>query len=855
MLDVIVKSALLHDIGKVVYRAGRMPGNHSKAGADFLAQYGNQTVEEKMLLEGVRYHHGKELRQAALDSDSVAYIVYEADNIASSIDRREIEGDTDTTLFDRDMALQSGFTAFGGALTKGTEIAKHQLRGLDPEKKFNYPATGTIQASAAGYQALLCELENNFCRVAPSQMKTHELLRIYEDILSYTPASTNTQEVCDISLFMHSKVTAAIAACIYQYFEEQQITNYKEECFSNNDAFRAKEAFMLIGGDISGIQNFIYNIPSKMALKSLRGRSFYLEMFLENAVDELLKELGLNRCNLLYAGGGHFHILAAATQRTKEAIEHVRTKLNRWLLERTGGLLYVAIGGSMCTGEDLRESSLQRNVFHRVFEALDREKLNRYDTVTLGELFDWNSSLNRPADNSRECAVCRTSSGQLTRQEDGTIICGFCESLQGLGETIVSQKSGAFIVIGEKDSFKVQEQVQQKGIPLFGLQEEKILYYMSEKELDKLRDAQVEFSLYSKNTAVTGKSIEHRIWIADYVMRTESGSVATFEDLAAIGAGEETSQGIRRIGVLRADVDNLGAAFIGGYILSNGTQDPAKYATISRLTNLSQNLNLFFKLAVTRIAQGELPIGIRRFDLLSNPSEPKARHLHIVYAGGDDVFIVGAWKDLIEYAVDLYHSFQRFTQGKLTFSAGISLFPAQYPISRMAEVTGELEAEAKKRPEKNSIALFGGHYDGEAYRYRHVHRWERFIEGVCKDKLNALLEAFYVNGCNENPGNRKLELNTAALHKLLHLVEDVITDRERSEPSMSYARVLYYLARMEDDCKNNDAQRENFNQFSQNLYKWLREEESRNEFFTMLQLIEFLIRDYPGGTILKERDI
>ena len=65
-------------------------------------------------------------------------------------------------------------------------------------------------------------------------------------------------------------------------------------------------AFKLISGDISGIQNFIYTIPSKGALKSLRGRSFYLEILMEQIVDELLDALQLTRANLIYNGGGHF---------------------------------------------------------------------------------------------------------------------------------------------------------------------------------------------------------------------------------------------------------------------------------------------------------------------------------------------------------------------------------------------------------------------------------------------------------------------------------------------------------------------------------------------------------------------
>lgn len=61
---------------------------------------------------------------------------------------------------------------------------------------------------------------------------------------------------------------------------------------------------MLFSADISGIQNFIYNIGGKGVLKGLRARSFYLEILMESAIDEFLERLELTRCNVIYTGGG-----------------------------------------------------------------------------------------------------------------------------------------------------------------------------------------------------------------------------------------------------------------------------------------------------------------------------------------------------------------------------------------------------------------------------------------------------------------------------------------------------------------------------------------------------------------------
>ena len=62
----------------------------------------------------------------------------------------------------------------------------------------------------------------------------------------------------------------------------------------------------------------------------------------------------------------------------------------------------------------------------------------------------------------------------------------------------------------------------------------------------------------------------------------------------------------------------------------------------------------------------------------------KRRNVAIVYSGGDDVFIVGAWNEIIETGIDLVEAFRKYTQGKLTLSAGIGMFPKKYPVKAMA---------------------------------------------------------------------------------------------------------------------------------------------------------------------------
>lgn len=70
--------------------------------------------------------------------------------------------------------------------------------------------------------------------------------------------------------------------------------------------------------------------------------------------------------------------------------------------------------------------------------------------------------------------------------------------------------------------------------------------------------------------------------------------------------------------------------------------------------------------------------------------------LQVIYSGGDDLFIVGNWSDVLYAAIDINREFRQFTgNGCLTISAGIGMFEEKYPIANMAFETGLLEDEAK----------------------------------------------------------------------------------------------------------------------------------------------------------------
>ncbi len=93
----------------------------------------------------------------------------------------------------------------------------------------------------------------------------------------------------------------------------------------------------MIGGDLSGIQDFIYNLRYEGALKSLRGRSLYLQLISEAVASKILEQFDLTRVNLIYCGGGHFYILVPATSDFSERVNAIAITVDEILLNAHRG--------------------------------------------------------------------------------------------------------------------------------------------------------------------------------------------------------------------------------------------------------------------------------------------------------------------------------------------------------------------------------------------------------------------------------------------------------------------------------------------------------------------------------------
>jgi CRISPR-associated protein Csm1 len=814
MMKNIALAAMLHDAGKVIYRTGQAK-NHSLLGGEFLRNPKIKIPDKNLLLEMVENHHVKQLKNSSLPDGHPAYLVYEADNIAAALDRREEEGGD--TGFDMRIPLRSVFDQ----LQSSQEKSAYKVMGLDAKNISLYPVEAEQAkrfTNAGDYSGMVARLQQALEEVDYNGDSLNSVLKIMEAFTSYIPSSTNLKELPDISLFDHSKLTAAIACSMFQYVEDQKITDYKKHCLTHNENSRKTNQFLFISGDLSGIQDFIYTISSKGALKSLRGRSFYLEILVENLIDEILEATGLSRVNLLYSGGGHFYLLMGNTTSNWKMLEQAKNKFNEALLKMTGIQLYLELGAIPCSPDDLandmkdvvKVKNKTGELYDRVNRQLSVGKMRRYEEEQLKALFDPDSSLNKRLRDGRECCVCKTSSVELTEwDKGGGLVCPFCEAMYACGDRLVRIEEMVFSVENFKKGMIPLPSIsdQQIGLSIEG-------FSSWQKRHNKER---AYYRVYTVNQLMTGANMATNLWVGNYNIKNADGSgLIDFKQLA------QNSTGIKRLGVLRADVDNLGMTFIKGF-------EQTQYNTLSRFTTMSRQLSMFFKVMINDLCAGK-NMTAKSFSLPGNKRIEGQRPLVIVYSGGDDVFIIGAWDAVLEMAIDLYHGFKAFTGGKLHFSAGFALMHAGYPISQMAAEAGELEDYAKSLPGKNAVALFD---ESQENRYS----WETLIDSVIGEKLECFNSWFVWE--DESADEEKIPVGMSFLYRMLELF------REMAPENINLARLAYSLARREP--KKEKKSYPVYQQMRQFFYQWAVSEKERNEVMMALTLYIYLKRKDEGN--------
>ncbi|HEY9865934.1 MAG TPA: type III-A CRISPR-associated protein Cas10/Csm1 [Candidatus Obscuribacterales bacterium] len=470
----------------------------------------------------------------------------------------------------------------------------------------------------------------------------------------------------NVALIDIARSTAAVAAALAENSEAQNL--------------------YLIAGDLSGIQNFIYTISSDGALKSLRARSFYLELVTEEIVQQLLIELKLPKTSVIYAGGGNLYILSSGDEeKAKKAVQKVGDRFNQWLIKSFQGKVFLALDYVKLPTVNVSKKELSK-AWEEVPQKLGKLKHRKFEA----QLNDFLAR--KPS--YEPCRVCHrddTENLEPLSDQDSVLACPTCRDMFALGGELL--KVDLIIRSPEKELKGSHHRIDFDW-------DETPIYYHVFRQWKQITTHESDTVLL-----VNDWNLEHYrfrcfknpspLFLGQYAQESyeEQNQTIRANELA------DMAEGINRVGYLRMDVDKLGQIFAKG--LGDDQNLP-------RLAGLSRQMTYFFKVYLNSLAKNRKdnlfqPLG----NSVKSLSQSDRQNLVFIYAGGDDLFISGAWNEVVEFSFDVYQSFRHYTgqHPDITISGGISLAGAKFPLYQAASESGSAEEKAKGNG-RDSLGLF-----------------------------------------------------------------------------------------------------------------------------------------------------
>lgn len=602
------------------------------------------------------------------------------------------------------------------------------LKNIFPKKYIQNDIQSKIKSLNEHLNNLKTELKN-----VDSDEKLFYLLEKY---LWCIPIGDGT-----ISLLDYTRSLSCIALSLY---EQNRAGEFQL------DSLNDKEHFLLINGDISGIQDFIFNISSKGAAKSLKGRSVYLNLLLEIILKYIIDELELYETNIIYSGGGNFYIIAPVCKKKK--LENIRINVLEKLLAAHNGEIYVALSWINLKPSDFNDFT---NNWKKVGEKTSRQKRIRWSELDLKNNYE---KVFGPFDKGtlekNRCSVCGISSSirsvkPVSESED---ICDLCNSFRNLTDKLKDAKYISFKRVTKEILLNTYNNIFRsfgyevdicKELPQ--CMDNRYIYKLN--STDYLKDSCVGFKFGVYNLPVETDEDENR------------EIAITFEELAKRSINE--GLGDKKLGYLKLDVDNLGSIFINGL---------KENKSIIHVASLSRMLGLFFEGFINEL--------IKELELQDR--------IYVVFSGGDDTFVIGSWNSTFKLYEELYKKFRKYTchNPSITFSASLGVYRYNYPVVRAA-INAEEHLEKAKcyigkkegTAKKNKVSLFGEVFNWSEFQ-KILEIKNLLVDVIKKEEKRSVLD--------------KVLRSTKGFKKIL---DDSV---ENKFDNVRFWRLAYYLREIKD---------------------------------------------------------
>ena len=855
----VALAAYLHDLGKFAERArlevgadalaahktqycpwhattpGGKTGYHSHVHAAYTALAFDQIERHAPSLvagEMAPFVNRSQL-QAGSDTDSLVnaaaahhrpetflqWIIATADRLASGFEREEFEKyNAAKEGNDANLTGRNHYQARLLSLLEQVQIADtpktHSLQSL----KWRYPL------NALSPQAIFAQARDQ-CEPAqdgPAQQEYAQLWRQFLQALQSIPAAHRSQwplwldhfdtawltfthaipsatafgSKPEVSLYDHSKTTAALAVALWRWHEAEG----KTDAAAIQDLKERKdwdsEKFLLIQGDFFGIQDFIFADGSQTrrdAARLLRGRSFQVSLFTELAALKVLDALQLPPTSQITNAAGKFLIVAPNISQARAQLAAVRQELNDWFLQHSFGLAGLGLAGKAASSNDFldkKPSHRFQALMKALFTDLEKAKLHRFDLTA--------SSAPRVFDVQYPHGVCRYNDRLPADKLEGDHASAALSRDQiAIGKGLSRQDR--LLVLRDGQAIASGGSVTRLEVPIFGYT---VAFTADEDKSGKFGNLASNAALLRCWDFSLPETLDDTLWhgyarryINAYVPRfgnldiqTQAKYKAIEGDVDADAVRHEAGKTLNHIAcedrqpktnktddtgnkdawqgqvalmTLKGDVDNLGSLF------QQGLQAP----TFAKMAALSRQMNAFFAVYLPALCA------------------TKFENTYTVFAGGDDFFLIGPWHSTQKLAARMAEAFKTYVAENpaITFSAGMVMTKPGLPMHTLAAQAEEALDEAKDsgnnqaEERKNALVVYGERV-----------RWPDWPKIESMQQQLDDVRADY-------------DLSTSYVYSLLHLIT-LKADAQNPEHPMWRSRFAYRTRRyVVDKLKDRDA--------------------------------------------------
>lgn len=502
--------------------------------------------------------------------------------------------------------------------------------------------------------------------------------------------------------------------------------------------------YLLVIGDLSGIQDFIYGLQRRglesqqHLAKRLRGRSFYLSALSRAIGLWLAKECGVSEANVIASAGGNFQLLVPNAPEVVTRLEVGRREINDWLLRTFRGRLAAAIEWVEADDEDLQTPSV---LAERAYQGLGERKLHRFSELGVDAIIE-----DLPQEVSGECRSCGTGLDESNRRTersgeggDDIEVIEVCVGCKDHGFVIGDVLPKAQYVAWDLVRDSAHRLVPQSALRCSEANQQVVLdfgpagcaYLLSERpgeaialghlvdcmELGACRRLALPWWPVAHHVAVAKEDIDARDTFAGSDEPTGSGlgeeeklkkeNVLPFDWLAGLSRGDKL------LGVLRMDVDHMGD-LVAESLPTAATDADHSMDQLARFMAFSRQVDWFFSGYVDYLCAAEFAAAVLRAEegpfasRLRDRGDKVTSCFYVAYSGGDDLFVVGPWSEMVELTQRIEESFGRCMccNPALGVSAGLLVSKPKVPIYMLAGRAGSLEHASKDRG-RGRVTLFG----------------------------------------------------------------------------------------------------------------------------------------------------